>query len=233
MCVPSPSSPNYNSLKKSKKKKDPFLPPISRIKYPDTRGAAMRNRKRARRRRRVQRRKREDGGNLMLVVPTRAATPSWNGYGARPTQSVGHGPWSMKHAGMPRYALKCKLVSHRVGVDGTSGPSLLLSCIDATSPCSREHLSEVCTLSSPSLLLLLTSSPFLVAWSVPYTPRFFSAPRHRNRISVTRRPWVVGMPLCPKVPFSPSLSSFHRAFLLVSNPHGEDPSDSRLESLDS
>lgn len=69
----------------------------------------------------------------MLVVPARAATPWWNGYGARPTQSVGHGPWSMKHAGMPRYALKCKLVSHRVGVDGTSGPSLLLSCpLDAS-----------------------------------------------------------------------------------------------------
>lgn len=69
----------------------------------------------------------------MLVVPSRAATPWWNGYGARPTQSVGHGPWSMKHAGMPRYALKCKLVSHRVGVDGTSGPSLLLSCpLDAS-----------------------------------------------------------------------------------------------------
>lgn len=61
----------------------------------------------------------------------------------------------------------------------------------------------VYALLSPSLLLLLTSSPFLVAWSVPYTPRFFSAPRHRNRISVTRRPWVVGMPLCPKVPFLP------------------------------
>lgn len=61
----------------------------------------------------------------------------------------------------------------------------------------------VYALLSPSLLFLLTSSPFLVAWSVPYTPRFFSAPRHRNRISVTRRPWVVGMPLCPKVPFLP------------------------------
>lgn len=171
----------------------------------------------------------------MLVVPARAATPSWNGYGARPTQSVGHGPWSMKHAGMPRYALKCKLVSHRVGVDGTSGPSLLLSCpLDASTQRVRAR-GNTCPrcVRSPLPLFSSSSSPFLVAWSVPYTPRFFSAPRHRNRISVTRRPWVVGMPLCPKVPFSPSLSSFHRAFLLVSNPHGEDPSDSRLESLDS
>lgn len=91
----------------------------------------------------------------------------------------------------------------RWDIGSLSSSQLPSRCIDATSPCSREHLSEVCMLSSPSLLLLLTSSPFLVAWSVPYTPRFFSAPRHRNRISVTRRPWVVGMPLCPKVPFLP------------------------------
>lgn len=170
----------------------------------------------------------------MLVVPARAATPWWNGYGARPTQSVGHGPWSMKHAGMPRYALKCKLVSHRVGVDGTSGPSLLLSCIDATSPCSREHLSEVCTLSS--LPLFSSSSP-----RRPFSSRGLYRIHRDSSLhhdTETASPWhgdrgSWGCRYALKCRFSPSLSSFHRAFLLVSNPHGEDPSDSRLESLDS
>lgn len=68
-------------------------------------------------------RRRRDG-NLMLVVPPRhyVVSKERNDYGGQPTQSAGHGPWSMVHGGIPRYALKCKLVSHRArsDVDGTN-----------------------------------------------------------------------------------------------------------------
>lgn len=60
--------------------------------------------------------------NLMLVVPLcRRCIEARNDYGGRPTQSAGHGPWSMVHDRMPRYALKCKLVSHRASPSMSMG----------------------------------------------------------------------------------------------------------------
>ena len=66
---------------------------------------------------------------------------------------------------MPRYALKCKLVSHRVGVDGTSGPSLLLSCpLDASTQRVRAR-GNTCPRCVRSPLSLSSPPPHLVALS--------------------------------------------------------------------
>lgn len=141
----------------------------------------------------------------MLVV---AATPSRNGYGARPTQSVGHGPWSMKHGGMPRYALKCKLVSHRVGVDGTSGPSLLGCPLDASTQRvrARGNTCPRCAHSSFPLSLSLVSPRRL------FSSTYCRDSLHHGTETQTASPWHGDrgswgiVPLCPKVPFLPLLS---------------------------
>lgn len=71
--------------------------------------------------------------NLLVVPPhCHRCIETRNDYDGRPTQSAGHGPSSMVHGGMPRYALKCKLVSHKANPSMSMGqpglPRGLLKC---------------------------------------------------------------------------------------------------------
>lgn len=122
----------------------------------------------------------------------------------------------MKHGGMPRYALKCKLVSHRVGVDGTSGPSLLGCSLDASTQRVRAR-GNTCPRCAQSLSLSLSH---LVAFSRLRIAAILCTTAQKRRPHLRDTATVGRGGSCRyalKCRFSPS--SLHRAFLFVSNPH--------------